>query len=138
MFGVIKMEFRSIRPEDFELVRTFLAEVGWKHRVSDPERFRRMMEKTDRTVVAWDDQRVVGFGRALCDGISNGYISMVAVATDRQGHGIGRKLVEHLMGNDHNLTWVLRSGHDSEGFWEKMGFKRSIVAMERLRDSAQS
>ncbi|MGH9967315.1 MAG: GNAT family N-acetyltransferase [Pyrinomonadaceae bacterium] len=130
------MEFRSITPEDYELVRQFLAEVGWQHRVSSPEQFRRMMEKTDRTVVAWDDSRIVGFARALCDGVSNGYISMVAVAADRRGKGIGRKLVERLIDNDLNITWVLRAGRGSGGFWEKMGFKGSEVAMERPRASA--
>ena len=124
------MEFKSIRPEDYELVREFLMEVGWEHRVGDPERFRAMIENTDRTVVAWDEQRVVGFGRALCDGVSNGYISMVAVAADRRGQGIGRKLVEFLIDGDTNLTWVLRAGRGSEGFWKRMGFTNSSVAME--------
>ena len=127
------MEFRPIRTEDHEVVRQFLMEVGWEHRVGDPESFRQMMEKTDRTVVAWDQQRVIGFGRALCDGVSNGYISMVAVAPDRRGQGIGRKLVECLIQDDVNLTWVLRAGRNSEGFWKKMGFTVSSSAMERVR-----
>jgi ribosomal protein S18 acetylase RimI-like enzyme len=124
------MEFRPIRTEDYELVRCFLMEVGWAHRVGDLESFRKMIEKTDRTVVAWDEQRVVGFGRALCDGVSNGYISMVGVAADRRGQGIGRKLVEYLFDDDTNLTWVLRAGRGSEGFWKRMGFTVSSVAME--------
>jgi ribosomal protein S18 acetylase RimI-like enzyme len=127
------MEFRSITPEDYELVRQFLAEVGWQHRVSSPEQFRRMMEKTDRTVVAWDDSRIVGFARALCDGVFNGYISMVAVAAERRGQGIGRKLVECLIGDDLHITWVLRAGRESGRFWEKIGFKGSEMAMERVR-----
>ena len=124
------MEFRSIRPEDYELVRHFLMEAGWAHRVGDPERFRTFIEKTDRTVVAWNDQQVVGFGIALCDGVSNGYISMVAVAADRRGQGIGRKLVEFLIDDDTNLTWVLRAGRGSQGFWKRMGFTQSSIAME--------
>ena len=124
------MEFRPIRTEDYELVRHFLIEVGWEHRVGDPENFRKMMEKTDRTVVAWDEQRVVGFGRALCDGVSNGYISMVGVAADRRRQGIGRKLVECLIDDDTDLTWVLRAGRGSEGFWKSIGFTISSVAME--------
>jgi GNAT superfamily N-acetyltransferase len=131
------MEFRSITPEGYELVRQFLAEVGWEHRVTDPEQFRRMMEKTDRTVVAWDDSRVVGFARALCDGVSNGYISMVAVALDRRSEGIGRALVECLIEDDPDITWVLRAGRASGEFWKKMGFKGSKLAMERVRASAQ-
>jgi len=127
------MEFKSITPDDYEVVRQFLAEAGWQHRVSNPEQFHRMMKNTDRTVVAWDGSRIVGFARALCDGVSNGYISMVAVAAEHRGQGIGRKLVESLIGDDLNLTWVLRSGRGSRGFWEKIGFKESKVAMERVR-----
>jgi ribosomal protein S18 acetylase RimI-like enzyme len=127
------MEFRSITPEDYELVRQFLADVGWQHRIGSTEQFRAMMEKTERTVVAWDHSRIIGFARALCDGVSNGYISMVAVAADQRGQGIGRKLVECLINEDSNITWVLRAGRGSIGFWEKMGFKGSEVAMERLR-----
>jgi ribosomal protein S18 acetylase RimI-like enzyme len=127
------MQFRPVEPEEYEAVRQFLAEAGWQHRVSDAERFRQMMEKTDRAVAAWDEQLVVGFARALCDGASNGYISMVAVAADRRREGIGRKLVEYLIGDDPCITWVLRAGHGSEGFWERLGFRTSEVAMERVR-----
>jgi GNAT superfamily N-acetyltransferase len=130
------MEFKSITPEDYEPVRQFLTKVGWQHRVSDPEKFRRMIAKTDRTVVAWDGGRVVGFARALCDGVSNGYISMVGVSAEQRGQGIGRKLVENLIGNDVHITWILRAGPGSEGFWEKMGFKGSQVAMERVRSQS--
>jgi ribosomal protein S18 acetylase RimI-like enzyme len=97
-----------------------------------------MMEKTERAVVAWDEKRIIGFGRALCDGVSNGYISMLAVAADRRGQGIGRKLVEHLIDNDPNITWVLRAGRGSAGFWEKIGFTASSIAMERIRNSPES
>lgn len=127
------MKFRSITPEDYEPVRLFLTEMGWRDRVSDPEIFKKMLEHTNRTVVALDDARVVGFARALCDEVSNGYISMVAVATDQRGAGIGRELVRHLIKADTGITWILRAGHGSEEFWEKVGFQASEVAMERVR-----
>ena len=127
------MEFRPITPEDYEPVRRFLSEAGWAHRVGDAEKFRKMLEHTSRTVVALEGGRVVGFARALCDEVSNGYISMVAVAEDRRGRGVGRELVRRLVGADTGLTWVLRAGRGSGGFWEKMGFRASEVAMERVR-----
>ena len=127
------MEYKPIEPQDHEAVRRFLSESGWAHRVTDPERFARMMQGSDRTVAAWDDGRVVGFGRALCDGVSNGYLSMVAVAEDRRGQGIGRDLIRRLMGDDPEITWTLRAGRGSEGFWRKMGFAASEIAMERTR-----
>ncbi|MEO8435439.1 MAG: GNAT family N-acetyltransferase [Pyrinomonadaceae bacterium] len=127
------MDYRAITLEDYEPVRRFLSEPGWQQRVSDAKRFARMMEHSNRTVVAVDNSRVVGFARAVCDEVSNGYISMVAVAADRRREGIGRALVQRLLKDDSGITWVLRAGHKSDGFWEKMGFKISEVAMERVR-----
>ena len=127
------MEYRPITPEDYEPVRQFLSDVGWQHRVADPEEFVRMLKNTNRTVVAVEDARVVGFARALCDEVSNGYISMVAVAPDMRGRGIGRELVRQLIKEDSEITWVLRAGRGSGDFWEKMGFESSEVAMERVR-----
>ena len=127
------MEFRPVAPDDYEPVRLFLCEVGWAHRVGDAEKFKKMLENTGRTVVALEGGRVVGFARALCDEVSNGYISMVAVAADARGRGVGRELVRRLVGVDSGITWVLRAGRGSGGFWEKMGFKPSEIAMERIR-----
>ena len=129
----MSLDYRPITPQDYEAIRRFLAENGWAHRVGDPDQFARMMQGADRTVVAWDEGRVVGFARALCDGVSNGYLSMVAVAEDQRGQGIGCELVRCLMGDDPEITWTLRAGRGSEGFWRKMGFAASEVAMERTR-----
>src|SRR6266496_2788343 len=110
------MEFRPVTQIDYEAVRQFLSEAGWQHRVAEPHKFKIMMENTDRTVAAIDGSRIVGFARALCDEVSNGYISMVAVAQDRRGQGIGTELVRQLIGDRDDVTWVLRAGRDSDGF----------------------
>ena len=129
------MVHRPIQTEDYEAVQSLLAENGWATRVSDVKRFRAMIDGADRTVVVLDGERVVGFARALCDGVSNGYISMLAVAEDKRRQGIGRRMVEHLMQGDNSgdITWVLRAGRDSRVFWERLGFTVSDIAMERVR-----
>lgn len=127
------MEYRAVTAEDYERVRLFLSEVGWQHRVADAAKFQKMMEHTGRAVMAVEGESVVGFARALCDEVSNGYISMVAVAAERRGQGMGRELVRRLIRDDRAITWLLRAGHGSEEFWKKMGFKASEVAMERVR-----
>ncbi len=127
------MEYRPAQNTDFEAVRRFLVENGWERLTADAERFRVMMENADRTVLAVEGERIIGFARALCDGASNGYIGTVAVAEEKRGQGIGRELVRRLMGDDPNITWVLRSGRGSGEFWKKMGFEVSSVVMERTR-----
>ena len=131
--AAMSIDYKPICPNDYEQVWAFLSENGWAHRVADPERFAKMLDNSDRTVVAWHDGQVVGFARALCDGVSNGLLSMVAVAEDWRGQGIGREMVRRLMGADAGITWTLRAGRGSEGFWRKMGFAVSQIAMEKTR-----
>ena len=127
------ISYRSATTDDHDAIRGLLARNGWEKRVADVERFRKMIENASRTVVAFDGEKLVGFARALCDDVSNGYIGTVVVAKDRRGNGVGRELITRLMGDDPQITWVLRAGHGSTEFWNKMGFADSSVAMERTR-----
>lgn len=120
----MSIEFRQAGKDDYEAIRLFLSAQGWEQRVNDAEKFRRMMENTSRSVIATEKGRIIGFARAICDEVSNGYISMVAIAGDKRGKGIGRELVRRLIDNpgDEGITWVLRAGRESSGFWSKLGF----------------
>jgi predicted N-acetyltransferase YhbS len=132
----MEISYRPIEPGDYDKVRQLLIDVGWQERVQDTNRFEKMMRGASLNVVALEGERVIGFARALFDGASNGYISTVAVATDKQRQGIGQEMVRRLMDVEEarRITWVLRSGRGSDGFWEKMGFKKSEVAMEKVRE----
>jgi ribosomal protein S18 acetylase RimI-like enzyme len=131
----LTIKYRQVDSIDLEALRLFISENGWAERVANRERFRAMVTRANRAVVALEGTRIVGFARALCDGVSNGYISMVVVAEDVRRTGIGRRLVEEIMQDDSEgkITWVLRAGRDSTGFWRQLGFKNSEIAMERVR-----
>ena len=128
------MQIRNLRPFEVEPVRRFLAANGWAHRVGTAESFAKLIENSQRTAVALSDEGVVGFARGITDGVSNGYLSMVVVSPDYRGKGVGRALVGHVMGSNPEITWVLRAGRDGAfGFFSKLGFNASTVAMERQR-----
>jgi GNAT superfamily N-acetyltransferase len=128
------VQIRDLHLSEIEAARRLLAANGWAHRVADAEAFRTLVLNSQRTAAAFVDGELVGFARALCDGVVNGYISMVVVAAAYRQKGIGRALVGHLMGSDPRITWVLRAGRASAApFFTKLGFVPSTVAMERNR-----
>lgn len=126
------MNIRTIRPDEIEAARQLLLSAGWDRKVSDADEFARLVSRSQLAMVAVSDGRVVGFIRALTDGMTNGYISMVVVDESHRGTGIGKALVQEVMGSDERVTWVLRAGRPGIfGFYEKLGFRVSRVAMER-------
>ena len=126
------MQIRAIRPEEFEQARLLLAANNWGPRVNDSAVFAALLEKSQVVLVAVDGSTVVGFLRAISDGIFNGYISMVVVQEQRRGKGVGSALVQAAIGTNSKMTWVLPAGRGGvSAFYEKLGFQMSEVAMER-------
>jgi ribosomal protein S18 acetylase RimI-like enzyme len=128
------MQIRDMRTADIDSVFQLLCANGWAARLGDSKRFAALIAHTQRAAVAEDGGQVVGFARGITDYLSNGYLSMVVVADTHRRRGIGRALVDHVVGDDPRITWILRAGRDyAADFFASLGFAPSDIAMERTR-----
>ncbi len=131
----MSVEVRPVAAAEIEALRQLLIDNGWRHRVGSTEQLAELVARSHLALVAVVDGRVAGFVRALGDGLTNGYISMLVVAAAERRRGIGRALMQAAMGDNDQITWVLRAARDPSAiaFYERLGFVRSTVAMERPR-----
>jgi|GEM_PF-199007 len=129
------IQIRPALESDFEEIRQFLLTLGYGSRVEDPFRFYRMLNNSTRKIIALESGVIVGFVRALSDNISNGLISMLAVSNENRKNGVGTQLIEHLIGEDPHITWILRIKEDSglEKFYKNLGFQVSSITLEKDR-----
>ena len=125
------MRVRDFRAPDLQAVQQLLQASGWAHRVGSAEALARLIAASQCTAVAVEAQQIIGFARAITDGISNGYLSMVVVAEPFRRQGVGQALIKHIVGEEESITWVLRAGREgAPEFFAKLGFVESTVAME--------
>ena len=96
---------------------------GWTH-AGDPDRLRTAIEASSFAVVALEEERVVGFARAMSDEAFAVYIADILVSPDRQRQGIGRTLAEAILEHYpierfHHQVLVAERG--AEGFYRRLG-----------------
>lgn len=97
---------------------------GWQ-----PESIGRALAATT-AVGAWDGDRLIGFTRALSDGVHRAYVEDVVIDPDYRSRGIGEKLVAALLdaiGDVHIVTLFCLP--EREAFYGRNGFRtdRQIV-----------
>ncbi len=84
------------------------------------------VEASWAVVSAHEAGRLVGFGRAICDGVVHALILDMIVAPDRQGRGIGSEILRRLVERCRSAgirDIQLFSAKGKSGFYGKHGFR---------------
>ena len=77
-----------------------------------------------------ENERLVGAGRALADGLDCAYIADVAVHPRHQGKGLGTGVIRELVRQaEGHKKIILYANPGAEPFYEKLGFLRMKTAM---------
>ena len=84
----------DLRGVSWKRISELMEAVGWDQR--QPEELRLAFKKSTYLRIAYDRDRIVGFGRTVDDGKYYGMIVDLVVDPDFQGRGIGSKILREL------------------------------------------
>ena len=104
-----------------------------------PEDLRIAFTNSRYKVFLFDEQRLIGAGRALADGVDCAYLCDVAIHPDYQGQGLGRELISQLRRLvDGHRKVLLYAAAGKEGFYRELGFARMRTAMAIFANQEQA
>lgn len=110
---------------DRDAVSTFLAQEAYWGRWRSQEVLKAQLDGAWRTVGVYEKSSgdLVGFARAVSDGVSLAYLADVYVLPAHRGHGLGVRLVEVMVdeGPGSHFRWMLHT-RDAHGLYAKSGF----------------
>jgi ribosomal protein S18 acetylase RimI-like enzyme len=118
----IELDDDPLRVDVGELHRFLSLEAYWA-KGRPRETVERLVREAQRVVGLYDGGRLIGFARAVTDGVAFVYLADVYVHPDFRGRGLGVELVREMVENGPyaERRWLLHTA-DAHGLYGKLGF----------------
>ena len=122
------VEIRLVSAWDVEEIADLYRAGGWWKDTYEAAGLSQLIQGSFAFAVAVDRRtsRLAGMGRAISDGVSDGYIQDMVVLPEYRRSGIGRQIVAKLVEacEARGVWWIgLIAEPGSEYFYESMGFR---------------
>lgn len=95
----------------------------------DEEMHKKSFENSYSTVFIYDDNELIGFGRAISDGVRQAAIYDVAVLPNYQGNGVGTMIINNILKSIPQCNVILYASPGKEDFYKKLNFKKMKTGM---------
>jgi len=118
---------------DWKAVSETLKCVGMNY--DEPDVHKRAFEASHVTVFVYRADRLVGFGRAISDGVYQAAIYDCAVLPEYQGKGIGKTIMKNILSRVSHCNVILYASPGKEGFYQTHGFRKMKTGMALFRKS---
>lgn len=109
------------------------APLGKRRR--EPQQLQRAFAASFAVIYIFDEDKLIGLGRALCDGEYQAAVYDVVLLPEYQGKGLGKEIMTKLCEQLPVENIVLYAVPGREGFYKKCGFKKMRTAMAILNAS---
>lgn len=119
---------------DWKTVSETLKRVGMSY--DEPAIHRRAFEASHTTVFIYHYDRLIGFGRAISDGVYQAAIYDCAVLPEYQGQGVGTTIMQHILRRVAHCNAILYASPGKEGFYQKHGFRKMKTGMALFKKGA--
>lgn len=90
---------------------------------------KKSFENSHTTIFAFDDDKLIGFGRAISDGVRQAAIYDVAIIPEYQGKGIGKLILDSIVNELPQCNFILYASPGKELFYEKLNFRKLKTGM---------
>lgn len=127
----MKVSFsNSIENVEWSRMKEIYHSVGWENH--NEEKIKKVFQSSNVVAIAYDEDNIAGFGRALSDGVFNAAIYDVVIDEKYQNKGIGQQIIEKLLAQLNGISCVhLVSTAGNEEFYRKAGFRKMKTGMAR-------
>lgn len=95
----------------------------------DLELHKKSFVNSQVTVFIYNDETLIGVGRAISDYVRHGAIYDLAVLPIYQGRGIGRIIIQEIKNELVGCNLILYASPGKEGFYENLGFRKMKTGM---------
>ena len=128
----LEIEIKHELPNSgWEIVSQTLKEVGMAF--YEPHVHKKAFENSHTSIFVFHSGRLIGFGRAISDGVYQAAIYDVAVIPEFQGRGIGTIIVKNILSNLPSCNFILYTMPGKEDFYRKLGFRKMKTGMASFR-----
>lgn len=104
------------------------AQAGWTANRS-PQAVQTMLDQTRVCLGVWNDDRLIGFARAITDDLFRAYIEDVIVDQTYRGQGIGAAIMRRLLDRLTHVEEITLNCEDHLlPFYQRLGFERVGMA----------
>ncbi|MBP2650084.1 MAG: acetyltransferase family protein [Firmicutes bacterium] len=112
---------------DWARVAWLLAHFGLSD--LDAKTQQKVFQNSYAVVFVFDQEKLIGFGRAISDGICQAAIYNIALDEGYHGQGLGKKIINVLVSQVSQCNIILYTHPNTVSLYEHLGFRKMKTGM---------